>query len=90
MQKMLIYFKKPYQEKGLIKATLDFLLRVLTLGVWAYLAFILGSLLIDALLHSYNPMIKVWWFSYCFTIFLGATWLAYIVLFVRDYYEAEE
>ena len=51
--------------------------------------FILGNLLIDALVHSYDPAVKLWWCSYCFIIFFGATWLAYILLFVRDYYEEE-
>ena len=90
MRKLWLYFKLPYQEKGVIKATLDLLLRAGTAYIWGYLVFILGLLLWDALLHSYDPAAKIWWFSYCFTIFVGASWLAYIVLFVRDYYEPEQ
>ena len=89
MQKWIGYITQPYEAKGFIKATLDLILRACTLVVWAYLTYILGDLFIDALLHNYSPVQKMWWFSYCFIIFLGATWLAYILLFVRDYYEAE-
>ena len=86
MQKIMAYLKQPYQEKGTIRATLDLGLRLLTIVVWGYLMFILWNLLFDALVRNYNPTMKLWWFSYCFIIFFGATWLAYILLFVRDYY----
>lgn len=89
MEKLKLYFKTPYEEKGIIKATLDLCLRGLTLCVWGYLMLILGDLFIDAILHEYNPMMKVWWFSYCFILFVGGSWIAYIILFVRDYYEVE-
>ena len=89
MQKLIVYLKQPYQEKGVIRATLDLALRLLTVVVWGYLMFILGHLLFDALIHNYDPAQKIWWFSYCFIICFGATWLAYILLFVRDYYEPE-
>ncbi len=90
MQKIMIYLKQPYQEKGVIRATLDLGLRLVTVVVWGYLMFILGTLLIDAFVRSYDPAVKLWWFSYCFIMFFGATWLAYILLFVRDYYIDEE
>ncbi len=90
MQKLMTYLKEPYAEKGTIKATLDLALRVITLGVWVYLMYVLGLLLFDALVRNYDPAQKVWWCSYCFIICLGASWLTYIVLFVRDYYQAEE
>lgn len=90
MEKLKIYFKTPYEEKGFIKATLDFCLRALTVAVWVYLMSILGRLLIDAVLHEFNPLTQVWWFAYCFVVGVGGTWLAYILLFVRDYYQAEE
>ena len=90
MEKLKIYFKTPYEEKGAFKATLDMCLRALTVGVWGYLLVILSRLLVDALLHEYNPMLQLWWFSYCFIVGVGATWIAYILLFVRDYYGGEE
>ena len=90
MEKLKLYFKLPYEEKGVIKATLDFILRFVTVAVWVKLAFILVALFWDGLLHQYDPALKLWWFAYSFTILLGATWIAYIVLFVRDYYEPEE
>ena len=84
MQAIISYLKKPYAEKGFIIGTFDSLLKLLALCVWGYLAVILGSLLWESLLTDYNPLNKLWWFSYCFFIFFGATWLAYIVLFVRN------
>ena len=90
MQKIVAYIKQPYEEKGIIRATLDLCLRLVTLVVWGYLMFILGHLLFDALVRNYDPAMRIWWVSYCFIIFFGATWLAYILLFVRDYYEPEE
>ena len=90
MDKMRIYFEQPYREKGIVKASLDFALRALTLIVWGYLVIILGGLLVDAFVRGYNPMLKLWWFSYCFTLFFASSWLAYIILFVRDYYEGAD
>ena len=89
MQAIISYLKKPYAEKGFIIGTFDSLLKLLALCVWGYLAVILGSLLWESLLTDYNPLNKLWWFSYCFFIFCGATWLAYIVLFVRNYNEED-
>ena len=71
------------------RVSFDSLLKLLALCVWGYLAVILGSLLWESLLTDYNPLNKLWWFSYCFFIFFGATWLAYIVLFVRNYNEED-
>ena len=90
MNKIILYFMLPYQEKGFIKATLDFILRAAVLAVWCWLVSVLGRLFIDALLHNYDPLQKVWWGAYGFVILFGASWLAYIMLFVRDYYQAEE
>lgn len=90
MQKWILYIKQPYEEKGFFRATLDLFLRALTISVWVYLVYVLGLLLIDALVHNYDVVQKMWWFSYCFIIGLGGTWLAYILLFVRDYYNSEE
>jgi len=73
----------------MIRATLDLGLRLLTVVVWGYLMFVLWDLLFDALVRGYDPTMKLWWCSYCFIIFFGATWLAYILLFVRDYYSEE-
>ncbi|OUO56916.1 hypothetical protein [Candidatus Avelusimicrobium gallicola] len=90
MQTLLAYLKKPYAEKGFIVGTFDLLLKLLTVFLWGYIAVILCTLFVDSIVLDYNPLNKLWWFSYCFLIFFGATWLAYIVLFVRDYYEPEE
>ena len=87
MQRILAFFKKPYVEKGIILGTLDTMLKVVALVMWGYLTYILTVLFLDSLLTDYNPLNKLWWFSYCFSIFFGATWLAYIALFVRDYNE---
>ena len=90
MQTLLAYLKKPYAEKGFIVGTFDLLLKLLAVFLWGYIAVILCTLFVDSMVLDYNPLNKLWWFSYCFLIFFGATWLAYIVLFVRDYYEPEE
>ncbi len=90
MQTLIAYLKKPYAEKGVFVGTFDLVLRLLALAVWVYVVIILGSLFIDSLRTDYNPLNKLWWFSYCFLIFFGASWLTYIVLFVRDYYGEEE
>lgn len=90
MEKLIIYFKRPYEEKGILKATLDFALRLVTFVVWLYALYIAGSLALDALLHNFNPLLKLWWCAYGFIIAFGATWIAYIILLVRDYYEEGE
>ncbi len=89
MQKLIAFIKKPYAEKGLIIGAFDSLLKLAALLVWAYLTVVLGMLFVESLLTDYNPLNKLWWFSYCFLIFFGATWLAYIVFFVRNYNEEE-
>ena len=86
----MAYLKRPYAEKGLIIGTFDLLLKLFALCVWGYLAVILCTLFFDSMLMDYNPVSKLWWVSYCFLIFFGGTWLAYIVLSVRDHYDAEE
>lgn len=87
MQRLIAFVKKPYSEKGMFLGTVDTLLKAGTLFVWIYLVYILSILFLDSFLTDYNPINKMWWFSYCFSMFFGATWLAYILLFVRDYNE---
>lgn len=89
MQKLITFIKRPYAEKGVIVGTFDSLVKLVTLFVWAYLTVTLAGAFVESLLVDYNPLNKLWWFSYCFLIFFGATWLAYIVFFVRDYSEEE-
>jgi hypothetical protein len=89
MQKVIAYFKRPYEEKGFFLGMCDVIIRIVTAFVWLYLLTILFRLVWDSLLLDYNPLAKVWWFSYSFFIFFGASWLAYILLFVRDYYEED-
>ena len=87
MQRLIAFVKKPYSEKGMFLGTIDNVIKAGTLFVWVYLVYILSVLLLDSLLTDYNPLNKMWWFSYCFSMFFGGTWLAYILLFVRDYNE---
>ena len=87
MQNILAFIKRPYAEKGPVKGTCDLVLKLVVLVVWCYLTVVLAWLFIGALLTDYNPLNKLWWFSYCFWMFFGATWLAYIAFFVRDYNE---
>ena len=90
MEKFKAYIKMPYQEKGVLLGTLDWILRAVAVFVWGYVVTILFRLLLNSLLLDYNPVAKMWWCSYSFLIFFGATWLAYIALFVRNYYNDED
>ncbi len=87
MQKILAFIRKPYEEKGMLLGTCDVVLKAVVLLIWCYLTVVLARLFIGSLLSDYNPLNKLWWFSYCFWIFFGASWLTYIVFFVRDYNE---
>ncbi|MBR4355201.1 MAG: hypothetical protein IKP96_01300 [Elusimicrobiaceae bacterium] len=87
MQRILTFIKKPYTQKGIVLGTLDLLLKAVVLFVWSYLTIVLVRLFVGSLLTDYNPMHKLWWFSYCFIMFFGLSWLSYIVFFVRDYNE---
>jgi len=87
MQMLLSFFKKPYAQKGPVLGTCDLLLKAVVLFVWCYLTVMLARLFVGSMLTDYDPLHKVWWFSYCFWIFFGASWLSYIVFFVRDYNE---
>lgn len=87
MERLLTFLKRPYAEKGFFFGLLDSLLKALALFVWGYVTVVLCSLFVQSLILDYNPLNKLWWFSYCFFMFFGATWLAYIVIFVRTYTE---
>lgn len=89
MQKIVTFIKKPYDQKGLFLGTCDLLLKVTVLFIWCYLTVVLARLFIGSMLSDYNPAHKLWWFAYCFIVFFGASWLSYIVFFVRDYNEEE-
>ncbi len=90
MHKLFAYLKRPYEQKGFIIGAVDTCLKAVTLFVWGYLTMVLCALFFNSMMLDYNPMNKMWWFSYCFLIFFGATLLAYILLFVRTYNEDEE
>lgn len=89
MQKIVTFLKKPYTEKGLIVGSVDLLVKLVVLCVWCYLTVVLARLFIASLLTDYNPMHQLWWFSYCFLMFFGLSWLSYIAFFLRDYNEEE-
>lgn len=87
MSKLNQFFFKPFAAKGLVWGCVDIAVKAVTLFVWVYLIGILGSLIGQTLRLDYNRLTQLWWFSYCFIIFFGASLLAYILLFVRDYNE---
>lgn len=89
MERILNFIKKPYAEKGVFVGTVDTLLKALALFVWGYVTVVLCALFVQSMILDYNPLNKLWWFSYCFFIFFGASWLAYIMMFVRTYNEEE-
>jgi len=86
MERIIEYFKRPYSEKGFFLGTCDLIIRFVAVFVWFYLLTILFRLVWDSLMVDFDPLMKMWWFSYSFLIFFGASWLTYILLFVRDYY----
>ena len=90
MEKLMEYIKRPYAEKWFILATVDFALRALALFVWGYLLFISVGLVVQSFRIDFDPFAKLWWFSYSFIVFLGSSWLTYIMLFSRSYYFPEE
>ena len=89
MQKFLTFLKEPYAHKGPVLGTCDLLLKAVVLVVWCYISVVLARLFIGSMLSDYNPLTRLWWFAYCFIVFFGASWLAYIVWFVRSYNEEE-
>jgi len=90
MEQFMEYIKRPYAEKGFFLATLDLFLRAVALCVWGYLLFISVGLVVESLRVDYDPYAKLWWFAHSFIVFVGSSWLTYIMLFVRSYYYPEE
>lgn len=90
MAKLHYFFVKPFAAKGLVWGAVDLLVKAVTVIVWVYLVCILGSLIWQSVKLDYNPFNQLWWFSYSFLMFFGASLLAYILLFVRDYNEEYE
>lgn len=89
MTKIHHFFIKPFTAKGLVWGSVDLLVKTVTAVVWVYLMYIQVSLVWQSVKLDYNPFNQLWWFSYSFLMFFGASLLAYILLFVRDYDEEE-
>lgn len=87
MKNILAFIKKPFAAKGVFIGACDWVLRLAVAAGWLYVVYLLGGLLYESLLIDYNVFTKLWWCSYCFFMFFGATWFAYIIWFVRDYNE---
>jgi len=85
MNKLTYFFVQPFTEKGIFWGIIDALVKVITAFVWIYLFGILCSLMWESWILDYDPFTRLWWLAYCFLIFFGASLLAYIVFFVRDY-----
>ena len=83
-------FVKPFTAKGFWWGLTDVAVKTVTIVLWVYLMCIQLSLVWQSIQLDYNPMNQLWWFSYAFLMFFGATLLAYILLFVRDYNEEYE
>ena len=83
-------FVKPFTAKGFWWGLTDVAVKAVTIVLWVYLMCIQLSLVWQSIQLDYNPMNQLWWFSYAFLMFFGATLLAYILLFVRDYNEEYE
>ena len=80
-------FVKPFAAKGPVWGVADVLVKLLAAFVWLYLMSILCQLMWESIQLDYNPITQLWWLAYCFLIFFGASWLAYIAIFMRDYNE---
>ncbi len=90
MTKLHQLFIKPFTAKGFVWGTVDLCVKALAFFIWAYLTYILLSLIGQSFALDYNPLTRLWWVSYSFLIFFGASLLAYIAVFVRDYNEEAE
>ena len=84
------FFTKPFTEKGITWGVIDTLVKLVAAFVWCYLLWIVCALMLESIRLDYNPVTQLWWLAYCFLIFFGASWLAYIAIFVRDYSEKQE
>ena len=89
MTRLKHFFIKPFTEKGLVWGIADALVKLLAALVWCYLLYMVCALMWQSVRLDYNPITQLWWLSYCFLIFFGATLLAYIAIFVRDYNEED-
>ena len=87
MMRLQRFFTQPFTEKGIFWGIIDALVKLVALIIWADLTWIMCGVMHQSILLDYNPVTQLWWFSYCFLIFFGASWLAYIAIFVRDYNE---
>lgn len=83
-------FVKPFSAKGFWWGLTDIVVKVVTAIVWVYLMCIQVSLVWQSIKLDFNPVNQLWWFSYAFLMFFGASLLAYILFFVRDYNEEYE
>ena len=81
------FFIKPFSAKGLFWGTLDLLVKLCAAFVWIYVAGVLFFLMQESFRLDYSLTTQLWWFAYCFLIFFGASVLAYILIFLRDYNE---
>ena len=90
MTNLYHFFSKPFQAKGFAWGVVDLLIKLLTLAVWLYVTGTLLGLVWQSIQLDYNPVTRMWWFSYAFLMFFGESLLAYILLFVRDYNDNAE
>ena len=79
------FFIKPFAAKGYFWGTVDLAVKLFASFVWIYLTGILISLILQSIRLDYSLTTQLWWAAYCFMIFFGASMLAYILVFMRDY-----
>ena len=89
MTQLKNFFVKPFTVKGPFWGVVDLLVKAIAIFVWVYLMGILWQLIWQSVRLDYNPLTQLWWLSYCFFVFFGASLLAYITIFLRDYNEEE-
>jgi hypothetical protein len=84
------FFIKPFTAKGCFWGTVDLLVKLTAAFVWVYLTGILVFLIMQSVRLDYSLLTQLWWFAYCFLIFFGASLLAYILMFMRDYAQEDD
>lgn len=90
MSKLYRFFVRPFTAKGLVWGTADLCVKLLAAVTWVYLMCIQVSLVWQSVKLDYNSLTQLWWCAYAFLMFFGASLLAYILIFVRDYNDYEE
>jgi len=73
-------FYMPYKTGGVVKGTLDIFVKAVAAVTWLLIMRALAAFLYTAIFIEYNPKVRLWWFSYCLLMFIGASFFAYTAI----------